>query len=92
VNPIIQNRLVPVFLDVSLPTFEVDVTQLEAALSPKTRAIIIAHTLGNVFDVETVAAFAKKHDLWLIEDCCDALGSTLNGKKVGTFGDIATVW
>jgi CDP-6-deoxy-D-xylo-4-hexulose-3-dehydrase len=90
VNPIIQNRLVPVFLDVSLPTFEVDVTQLEAALSPKTRAIIIAHTLGNVFDVETVAAFAKKYDLWLIEDCCDALGSTLNGKKVGTFGDIAT--
>jgi CDP-6-deoxy-D-xylo-4-hexulose-3-dehydrase len=91
VNPIIQNRLVPVFLDVSLPTFEVDVTQLEAALSPRTRAIIIAHTLGNVFDVETVAAFAKKHELWLIEDCCDALGSTLNGKKVGTFGDIATV-
>jgi CDP-6-deoxy-D-xylo-4-hexulose-3-dehydrase len=91
VNPIIQNRLVPVFLDVALPTFEVDVTQLDAALSPKTRAIIIAHTLGNVFDVETVAAFARKHNLWLIEDCCDALGSTLNGKKVGTFGDIATV-
>ena len=90
VNPIIQNQLVPVFLDVSLPTFEVDVTQLEAALSAKTRAIIIAHTLGNVFDVETVAAFAKEHDLWLIEDCCDALGSTLNGRRVGTFGDIAT--
>jgi CDP-6-deoxy-D-xylo-4-hexulose-3-dehydrase len=91
VNPIIQNRLVPVFLDVTLPTFEVDVSQLEAALSPKTRAIIIAHTLGNVFDAETVAAFATKHNLWLIEDCCDALGSTLNGKNVGTFGDIATV-
>jgi CDP-6-deoxy-D-xylo-4-hexulose-3-dehydrase len=91
VNPIIQNRLVPVFLDVTLPTFEVDVTQLEAALSPRTRAIILAHTLGNVFDAETVAAFARKHDLWLIEDCCDALGSTLNGKNVGTFGDIATV-
>ena len=90
VNPIIQNRLVSVFLDVTLPNFEVDVTQLEAALSPKTRAIIIAHTLGNVFDAETVAAFAQKHDLWLIEDCCDALGSTLNGKQVGTFGDIAT--
>jgi CDP-6-deoxy-D-xylo-4-hexulose-3-dehydrase len=90
VNPIIQNRLVPVLLDVTLPTFEVDVTQLEAALSPRTRAIIIAHTLGNVFDAEVVAAFAKKHDLWLIEDCCDALGSSLNGKKVGTFGDIAT--
>jgi len=90
VNPIIQNRLVPVFLDVTLPTFEVDVAQLEAALSPKTRAIVVAHTLGNVFDAETVAAFAQKHDLWLIEDCCDALGSTLKGKKVGTFGDIAT--
>jgi CDP-6-deoxy-D-xylo-4-hexulose-3-dehydrase len=91
VNPIIQNRLVPVFLDVTLPTFQVDVTQLEAALSPKTRAIIIAHTLGNVFDAEAVAAFAQKHNLWLIEDCCDALGSTLKGKNVGTFGDIATV-
>ena len=91
VNPIFQNHLTPVFLDVTLPTFEVDVTQLEAALSPKTRAIILAHTLGNVFDAETVAAFAKKHNLWLIEDCCDALGSTLNGKMVGTFGDIATV-
>jgi CDP-6-deoxy-D-xylo-4-hexulose-3-dehydrase len=91
VNPIIQNRLVPVFLDVTLPTFEVDVTQLEAALSPKTRAIMIAHTLGNVFDAEAVAAFARKHDLWLIEDCCDALGSTLRGRNAGTFGDIATV-
>jgi CDP-6-deoxy-D-xylo-4-hexulose-3-dehydrase len=91
VNPIIQNRLVPVFLDVTLPTFELDVSQLEAALSPKTRAIIVAHTLGNVFDAEAVSAFAKKHDLWMIEDCCDALGSTLNGKNVGTFGDIATV-
>jgi CDP-6-deoxy-D-xylo-4-hexulose-3-dehydrase len=91
VNPIIQNRLVPVFLDVTLPTFEMDVSQLEAALSPKTRAIIVAHTLGNVFDAEAVAAFAKKHNLWMIEDCCDALGSTLNGKKVGTFGDIATL-
>jgi CDP-6-deoxy-D-xylo-4-hexulose-3-dehydrase len=91
VNPIIQNRLVPVFLDVTLPTFQVDTTQLEAALSQKTRAIIIAHTLGNVFDAEAVAAFAQKHDLWLIEDCCDALGSTLKGKNAGTFGDIATV-
>lgn len=91
VNPIIQNRLVPVFIDVALPTFQADVTQLEEALSPKTRAIIFAHTLGNVFDAQTVANFAHKHDLWLIEDCCDALGSTLNGKNVGTFGDIATV-
>ncbi|HXS77040.1 MAG TPA: lipopolysaccharide biosynthesis protein RfbH [Terracidiphilus sp.] len=91
VNPIIQNRLVPVFVDVTLPSYEIDVTQLEAALSEKTRAIMIAHTLGNVFDLDAVTAFAKKHDLWLIEDCCDALGSTWKGRHVGTFGDIATV-
>ena len=91
INPIIQNRLVPVFVDVTLPTYEIDVSQLEAARSAKTRAIMIAHTLGNVFDLDAVTAFARKHDLWLIEDCCDALGSTWNGRQVGTFGDIATV-
>jgi CDP-4-dehydro-6-deoxyglucose reductase, E1 len=91
VNPIIQNRLVPVFVDVSLPTYEIDVTQLEAARSEKTRAIMIAHTLGNVFDLDAVTDFAKKYDLWLIEDCCDALGSTWKGRNVGTFGDIATL-
>jgi CDP-6-deoxy-D-xylo-4-hexulose-3-dehydrase len=91
VNPIFQNRLVPVFVDVVLPTYEIDVTQLEAARSQKTRAIMIAHTLGNVFDIDAVTAFAKKHDLWLIEDCCDALGATWKGRNVGTFGDIATV-
>jgi CDP-6-deoxy-D-xylo-4-hexulose-3-dehydrase len=91
VNPIIQNRLVPVFVDVVLPTFDIDVNQLEAARTPRTRAIVLAHTLGNPFDVEAVVAFAKRHDLWLIEDCCDALGSTYNGQHVGTFGDIATV-
>lgn len=91
VNPIIQNRLVPVFVDVTLPTYEVDVSQLEAALSEKTRAIFIAHTLGNVFDLDAVTAFAKKHNLWLIEDCCDALGSAWKGRRVGTFGDIATM-
>ncbi len=91
INPILQNRLVPVFVDVTLPTYEIDVSQLEAALSPKTRAVMIAHTLGNVFDLDAVTAFVKKHDLWLIEDCCDALGSTWKGRKVGTFGDIATV-
>ncbi len=90
VNPIVQNGLIPVFLDVTLPTFQVDVDQLEAALSDRTRAIMIAHTLGNPFDLGTVAAFAKKHHLWLIEDCCDALGATFDGKKVGTFGDLAT--
>ena len=91
VNPILQNRLVPVFVDITVPTYEIDVSQLEAARSEKTRAVVIAHTLGNVFDLEAVTAFAKKYDLWLIEDCCDALGSTWKGRKVGTFGDIATV-
>jgi CDP-4-dehydro-6-deoxyglucose reductase, E1 len=91
VNPIFQNRLVPVFVDVKIPTYEIDVDQLEAAWSEKTRAVMVAHTLGNVFDLDAVTAFAKKHDLWLIEDCCDALGSTWKGRNVGTFGDIATV-
>jgi len=91
VNPILQNGLVPVFVDVQIPTFNVDVSVLQAAISDRTRAIIFAHTLGNPFDLEAVTAFAKKHGLWLIEDCCDALGSTYRGQKVGTFGDLATV-
>lgn len=90
VNPIIQNNLIPVFIDVQIPTYNVDVNYLEAALSPRTRAIMIAHTLGNPFDLETVTEFARKHDLWLIEDCCDAVGATYNGHKVGTFGALAT--
>lgn len=90
-NPILQNGLIPVFVDVSIPTYNIDVSQLEAALSSRTRAIMIAHTLGNPFDVGSVAAFAKKHGLYLIEDCCDALGATFGGQPVGTFGDIATV-
>jgi CDP-6-deoxy-D-xylo-4-hexulose-3-dehydrase len=90
INPIIQNRLIPVFVDVTLPTYEIDVTQLESARSDKTRAIMVAHTLGNAFDLDAVSAFAKKHDLWLIEDCCDALGAKWKGRHVGTFGDIAT--
>jgi CDP-6-deoxy-D-xylo-4-hexulose-3-dehydrase len=90
-NPILQNRLVPVFVDVTLPSYEIDVSQLEAARSEKTRAVLIAHTLGNVFDLDAVTAFARKHNLWLIEDCCDALGSTWKGRPVGSFGDIATV-
>ena len=91
VNPILQNRLVPVFLDVTLPTYEVDVSRLEEAYSPRTKGVMIAHTLGNVFDLDAITAFCRKHNLWLVEDCCDALGSTYRGKKVGTFGDIATV-
>ncbi len=91
VNPILQNRCVPVFVDVALPSYEIDVTKLEAARSEKTKAVMIAHTLGNVFDVDAVVAFCKKYHLWLVEDTCDALGSTWKGQKVGTFGDIATV-
>ena len=91
VNPIIQNGMIPVFVDVKLPTYDIDVSQLEAALSDKTRAIMIAHTIGNPFDAQAVADFAKKHNLWFVEDCCDALGATFNGQPVGTFGDIATM-
>ncbi len=91
VNPILQNRLVPVYLDVTLPTYEIDVSRLEEAYSPKTKAVMIAHTLGNVFNLDAITAFCKKYNLWLVEDCCDALGSTYKGQKVGTFGDIATV-
>src|ERR1700728_3748958 len=90
INPIIQNGLVPVFVDVTLPTYNVDVAQLESALSPRTRALILAHTLGNPFDLAAVTAFASRHGLWLIEDCCDAVGSLYQGAKVGTFGDLAT--
>jgi len=91
VNPILQYGAVPVFLDVTLPYYEMDVTHLEKALSPKTKAVVIAHTMGNVFDLETITEFCKKHNLWLMEDCCDALGATYKGKHVGTFGDIATL-
>jgi CDP-6-deoxy-D-xylo-4-hexulose-3-dehydrase len=91
INPAISYGLKPVFLDVNPQTYNIDVTRLEEALSEKTKAIIIAHTLGNPFDVETVSAFAKKYNLWLIEDCCDALGAMVNGKHVGTFGDLATL-
>jgi CDP-6-deoxy-D-xylo-4-hexulose-3-dehydrase len=82
---------VPVFVDVEVSTYNVDVAQLDAALSERTRAIIIAHTLGNPFNAAAVAAFAKKHNLWLIEDCCDAVGASFDGRRVGTFGDLATV-
>jgi CDP-4-dehydro-6-deoxyglucose reductase, E1 len=90
VNPIIQNRCVPVFVDVQVPTYNIDVAQLEAAYSPKVRAVMLAHTLGNPFDLDAVVAFCRRHELWLIEDCCDAVGSTYNGRMVSTFGDLAT--
>lgn len=91
VNPIVQNGLVPVFVDVQIPTYNVDVSQLEAATSSKTRAVVLAHSLGNPFDLDAVMAFCKRHNLWLIEDCCDAVGSTWRGGPVGSFGDMATV-
>jgi len=90
VTPILQSGLVPVFVDVTLPTYNVDVERLEEARGRKTRAVMLAHTLGNPFDVDRVLRFCRKHDLWLIEDNCDALGSTYKGKFTGTFGHIAT--
>ncbi len=90
VNPIVQNRLVPVFVDITVPTYNIDVSRLDGALSEKTRAVMIAHTLGNPFDVWAVTAFARRHGLWFIEDCCDALGAEYDGRRVGSFGDLAT--
>lgn len=91
VNPIIQFGAVPVFVDVDLATHNIDASKIEAAISPKTKAIMLAHSLGNPFNVEVVTALCKKYNLWLVEDCCDALGATYNGQMVGTFGDIATL-
>ena len=90
VNPIIQNGLVPVFVDIQIPTYNVDASQIEAAVSPRTKAIVLAHTLGNPFNLDAVMALAAKHNLWVIEDCCDAVGSTYKGRGVGTFGHLAT--
>ncbi|MFH0934612.1 MAG: lipopolysaccharide biosynthesis protein RfbH, partial [Pseudomonadota bacterium] len=91
VNPMMLYGMTPVFVDVELGTYNIDASQLEAAVSPKTRAIMLAHTLGNTFDLDAVMALARKHDLWVIEDCCDALGSTYRDKHVGTFGHIGTL-
>lgn len=91
VNPILQFGAVPVFVDVELGTYNIDAAQIEAAISPKTKAIMLAHTLGNPYNLEVVVALCKKHNLWLIEDCCDALGATYKGQMVGTFGDIGTM-
>lgn len=90
VNPIIQNGLVPVFVDIALPTYNLDPEQLEAARSDRTRAVVLAHTLGNPFEVDRVLDFVRRHDLWLVEDCCDAVGSTWRGRMVGGFGHLAT--
>jgi CDP-6-deoxy-D-xylo-4-hexulose-3-dehydrase len=91
VNPIVQNGLVPVFVDIELGTYDIDVRYLEEAIGPRTRAIMLAHTLGNPFNVDAVLKVVKRHNLWLIEDNCDALGSTYKGRLTGTFGDLSTV-
>lgn len=91
VNPILQYGAVPVFVDVHLPTYNIDPARIEEAITSKTKAIMLAHTLGNPCDLGIIAALAKKHNLWFIEDCCDALGSTYNDRLVGTFGDIGTL-
>ena len=91
VNPIIQNNLVPVFIDVKLGTYAIDETKIENAITKKTKAIMLAHTLGNTFNVNYVKELCKKYNLWLIEDCCDALGTTYENKHVGSFGDIGTL-
>jgi CDP-6-deoxy-D-xylo-4-hexulose-3-dehydrase len=91
VNPVLQNGLVPVFVDIEPGTYNVDPARLAEAVGPRTRAIALAHTLGNPFDLDAVCAIAADHGLWLVEDCCDALGSTYRGRAAGTFGDLATV-
>ncbi len=91
VNPILQLGAVPVFVDVELATHNIDATLIESAITPKTKAIMLAHSLGNPFNLEVVVALCKKYNLWLVEDCCDALGATYKGQMVGTFSDIATL-
>lgn len=91
VNPIIQNNCIPVFVDVELPGYNIDTKKIEAAITKKTKAIMIAHTLGNPFEVDEIQRICKENNLFLVEDCCDALGSEYNGVKVGSFGDLATL-
>ena len=91
VNPSIQYGLKPVFVDIDIPTYNIKPEMIEAAVSDKTRAIMVAHTLGNPFDLDVVMDVAKRHNLWVVEDCCDALGATYRGQTVGTFGDVGTL-
>ena len=91
VNPILQAGAVPVFVDVHLPTYNIDVAAVEGAITPRTKAIMVAHALGNPFDVIAIRALCDRHNLFLVEDCCDALGATVGGQHVGTFGDIGTL-
>ena len=91
INPLIQFGCIPVFVDIDIPTYNIDVSQIEAAISAKTKAIMIAHALGNPFNLKIVKEIAEKHKLWLIEDDCDSLGATYEGQKTGSFGDLATL-
>ena len=91
VNPILLHGMIPVFVDIDVPTYNIDVRQLEAAIGPRTRAIMLAHTLGNPFDLGAVMSLARRHELFVVEDCCDALGAKYAGKQVGTFGDLGTL-
>ena len=91
INPLIQFGCVPVFVDVDIPTYNIDATKIEAAITPKTKAIMIAHALGNPFNLGVVMEIAKKYKLWVVEDDCDSLGATYNGQKTGSFGDLATL-
>lgn len=91
INPLIQFGCIPVFVDVDIPSYNIKVEDIEKAISPKTKAIMLAHALGNPFDLKAVMDIAKKYNLWVIEDDCDSLGATYNGKKTGTFGDLATL-
>ena len=91
VTPILQNGLMPVYVDIDLSTYVAIDSQIEEAISPKTKAIMMAHTLGNPFDLDTVQRLCKENNLWLIEDSCDALGSTYRGQRTGSFGDTATL-
>ena len=91
VNPIVQFGAIPVFVDVDIHTHNINADLVEAAITPKTKAIMLAHTLGNPFNLEKIKEICNKHNLWLVEDCCDALGATYNNQLVGTFGDIATL-
>jgi CDP-6-deoxy-D-xylo-4-hexulose-3-dehydrase len=91
INPMLQYGCIPVFLDIDIPTYNIKADQIESAITPKTKAIMLAHTLGNPFNLDIVMAVAKKYNLWVIEDDCDSLGATYNDKKTGTFGDLGTL-
>ena len=91
INPMIQFGCIPVFIDVDIPSYNIKVEDIEKAITPKTKAIMLAHALGNPFNLSVVMAITKKYNLWLVEDDCDSLGATYDGKKTGTFGDLATL-